>query len=110
MLEFLRATPRQYRAVTKTQMGSIVENGNIAFAQQPRDRAQRAAKSAVEKHRVLAVEKFRDAPFEFAMKIGHAGKHGRTAGAHSVGAQRLVRGSKHVGVIRQAQGNCTNRG
>ena len=72
MLEFFSATPRQYRAVTKTQMGSIVENGYVAFAQQPRDRAQRAAKSAVEKHGVLAIEKFRDAPFEFAVEIGHA--------------------------------------
>src|SRR5436309_2976105 len=72
MLEFLRATPRQNRAITKTQVGSIVENGDIAFAQQTRDRAQRASKSAVEKHGVLAVEKFRNAAFEFAMEIGHA--------------------------------------
>ena len=72
MLEFFRATPRQNRAVTKTQMGAIVENGDIAFAQQSGNRAERAAKSAVEKHGVLAVEKFRDAPFEFAVEIGHA--------------------------------------
>src|SRR2546430_16327433 len=64
MLEFLGATSRQNRTITKTQMRAIVENGDIAFAQQPRDRAQRAAKSAVEKHRVLAIEKFRHAPFE----------------------------------------------
>ena len=72
MLEFFRATPRQNRAVTKTQVGSVVENRDVAFAQQAGDRAQRAAKSAVEKHGVLAVEKFRDAPFEFAVEIGHA--------------------------------------
>ncbi len=84
-------------------MGSIVENGDIAFAQQPRDRAKRAAKSAVEKHGVLAIEKFRDAPFEFAVEIGHARKHGRTACAHAMGAQRLMRGSKHVGVVGKTE-------
>ena len=72
MLEFLRATPRQNRAVTKTQMRAVVQNRDVAFAQQAGNRAQRAAKSAVEKHGVLAVEKFRDAPFEFAVEIGHA--------------------------------------
>src|SRR5438477_12989100 len=99
MLEFLRATSRQNRAITKTQVGSIVENGDIAFAQQTRDRAQRAAKSAVEKHRVLAIEKFRDTAFEFAMEIGHARKHRRTACAHTVRAQRFVRCSEDVRVV-----------
>ncbi len=35
MLEFFSATPRQNRAVTKTQMGAVVQNGDVAFAQQP---------------------------------------------------------------------------
>ena len=86
MLEFFGATSRKHRAVAKTQMRSIVENGDIAFAQQTGDRAERAAKSAVEKHGVFALEKFRDAPFEFAMQIGHSGKHRRTACAQTVGA------------------------
>ena len=34
---------------------------------------------------------------------------GRTACAHTMGAQRLMRGSKHVWVIRQTQDNYTNR-
>src|SRR5262245_42023684 len=103
MLELFRATPRQYRAITKTQMRSIIQNGDVAFAQQAGNRAQRAAKSAVEKHRVLAVEKLRDAAFEFAVEIGHARKHRRPARAHPMSAQRLVRGGEDVGVIRQAE-------
>ena len=72
MLEFLRATPRQNRTVTKTQMRAVVQNRDVALPQQAGNRTQRAAKSTVEKHRVLAVEKFRDVPFEFAVEIGHA--------------------------------------
>src|SRR5436190_5505850 len=72
MLEFLRATPRQNRTVTKTQMRAVVQNRDVALPQQAGNRTQRAAKSAVEKHGVLAVEKLRDAPFEFAVEIGHA--------------------------------------
>ena len=67
-----RAAPGQNRAITKTKVRAIVQNRHVAFAKQPGDRAQRAAKSTVEKHRVLASEKFRDAPFEFAMEIGHS--------------------------------------
>ena len=100
MFEFLCPTSRQYRTITKTEMGSVVQDRDIALAQQTRNCAKRAAKSAVEQHRILAVEKFRDAPFEFAVKIGHALKHRRTACPHTMGPQGLVPRSKHVGVIR----------
>src|SRR5262249_43047818 len=63
----------------------------------------RAAKSAVEKHGVLAVEKFCDAAFEFAVEISHARKHGRAARAHPMSAQRPVRSGQDVGVISQTQ-------
>ena len=72
MLELFRSTARQNRTIAQTQMRAIIENSDIAFAQQPGNRAQRTAKSAVEKHRILAIEIFRDTPFEFAMEIGHA--------------------------------------
>ena len=72
MLELLRAASRQNRAITKTQMRAIIQNCDVAFAQQPGNRPQCTAEAAVEKHRVLAVEKFRDAVFEFPVEIGHA--------------------------------------
>ena len=72
MLEFSRATPRQDRSIAKTEMRTVIQNRNVAFAQQPGDGAESAAKTAVEKHCILAAKKFRDAPFELAMEIGHA--------------------------------------
>src|SRR2546423_246383 len=47
-------------------MRAIVQKRHVGFAKEPRDGAQRAAKAAVEKHRILASKKFRHAPFEFA--------------------------------------------
>src|SRR5437867_3014393 len=100
MLEFFGATTRQHRTVAQTQVRSIIENRDIAFAEQTRDSAKCAAESAIEKHRVFAIEKFCDLTFEFAMKIGHAGEHGRTACTKAVGIERFVRGGDDVGVIR----------
>jgi hypothetical protein len=72
VLELFCPAPGQHSAIAKAKMRAIIENGDIALAKQPGDCTQRAAKSTVEKHRVLAVEKFRDATFEFAVEIGHA--------------------------------------
>ena len=65
-------------------MRAVVEDRDIGFAEQTRNGSKRAAKTAVEKHRVFPPEKFRDLAFQLAMKIGHARKHGRTAGPESV--------------------------
>ena len=67
MLEFLRAASGKDCAIAKTEVRAIVQDGHVGFAEQARNRAQRAAKSAVEKHRILASEEFRHTPFEFAM-------------------------------------------
>src|SRR2546427_135111 len=63
---------RQDRSIAKTEMRTVIQNRNVALAQQPGDGAESAAKTAVEKHCILAAKKFRDAPFELAMEIGHA--------------------------------------
>ena len=60
-------------------------------------------KSAVEKHGVFATEKFCDLAFEFAVQIGHAGKHGRTAGAEAVGGEGVARGGDHLGMIGEPE-------
>ena len=54
-------------------MRAVIENRDVAFPQQPGDGAERAAESAVEKHRIFAPEKLRDLTLELAMQIGHAG-------------------------------------
>src|SRR5438876_9742394 len=84
-------------------MRAVVQKRHVGFAKEPRDGAQRAAKAAVEKHRILAAKKFRDAPFEFAMQIGHSREHRRTARAHSVRSERLVCGGQHFRVICEAK-------
>ncbi len=40
---------------------------------------------------------------QFPVKIGHAGEHGRTAGAETVGRERFVGGSDDFGMIGQAE-------
>src|SRR5438552_3641224 len=72
MLKLICAATRKNSSVAKTQVRAVVENRDIRFAKQSGNRAERAAKSAVEKHRVFAAEKFRDAALQLAMKIGHA--------------------------------------
>src|SRR5437667_12797414 len=71
VFKLLRPAPGQHGTIAETKVRAVVQNGHVAFAKQSGDRAQRAAKSAVEKHRVFALEKFRDAPFELAMEVGH---------------------------------------
>jgi len=71
VFKLLRPAPGQHGTIAETKVRAVVQNGHVAFAKQAGDRAQRAAKSAVEKHRVFALEKFRDAPFELAMEVGH---------------------------------------
>ncbi len=103
MLEFFCAAPGQHSAIAKAKMRAIVQKRHVGFAKQSGDRAQRAAKAAIEKHRILASKKFRHAPFEFAMQIGHSREHRRTARAHSVRPERLVCGSQHFRVICEAE-------
>ena len=75
MLEFFCAAPGQHSPIAKAKMRAVVQKRHVGFAKEPRDGAQRAAKAAVEKHRILASKKFRHAPFEFAMQIGHSREH-----------------------------------
>src|SRR5207247_5821314 len=94
---------REYGAIAKAKVRAIIQNCYVWLAKQSGDRAQRAAKPAVKKHRVLASEKFRDAPFELAMEISHSGEHGRTARSQSVRLKSFMRGRKHLGVIGKAE-------
>src|SRR4029077_10233412 len=103
MLEFFCAAPGQHSPIAKAKMRAVVQKRHVGFAKEPRDGAQRAAKAAVEKHRILASKKFRHAPFEFAMQISHSREHGRTARAHSVRSERLVCGSQHFRMICEAE-------
>src|SRR6266496_1270856 len=103
MFELFGATPGKDSAVTQAQVRSVIENRDIALAKHPRNRAQGAAESAVEKHRIIATEKLRDSRFQFAMKIGHAREHGRTACSETVGIERVVRRSDDLGMIGQAE-------
>ena len=73
------------------------------FAQQTGNCPERAAKTAVEKHRIFVTEKLRDRLLEFAVKIGHARKHRRTARAQTVRLQSFVRGGDDFGVIGQSE-------
>ena len=103
VLEFFSATTGQHRAIAQTQVGTIVENGHVRFAEQTGDRPKRAAESAVKKHRVFATEKFRDAAFEFSMQISHSREHRRTASAQAVCLKRFVRSRNHCGVISETK-------
>ena len=84
VLELFGPTTRKHGAIAQTEMRPIIKNGDVALTKQPGDRAERTAKSAVEKHCVFAPQKFGDSRFEFAMKIGHAGEHGRAASPETV--------------------------
>ena len=103
MFKTFGACARQDRAVAQAKMRAIIENSRIGFAQQTRDRAERAAKSAVEKHRIFVTEEFRDGMFQFAMKIGHARKHGRSACAQAVRLQSFMRSGDDFGMIRETE-------
>src|SRR5262245_26635308 len=84
-------------------MRAVVENRHVGFAKQAGDGAQRAAEPAVEKHRVLASQKFRDAPFEFAMQIGHSREHGGSARSESMRPQGFMGGRQYFGVISKTK-------
>ena len=73
------------------------------FAQKSGNGAERAAKAAVEKHRVLTAEKFRHPSFQFAMKISHSRKYRGAARAQAVRRQGFVRRRDHLGMIGQAE-------
>ena len=75
MLEFLSAASGKHRSIAKAEMRAVVQNRHVGFAKQARNRAQRTAKPAIKKHRVLAPEKLRDTSFEFPVQIGHSGEH-----------------------------------
>src|ERR1051325_4150060 len=77
VLEFFRSTARKDCAVTTAPMRGIIQNGNVVLAKQAGDRAESAANSAVEEHRVFPAKKFCDLTLELAMEIGHAGEHRR---------------------------------
>ena len=103
MLEALGARAGQHRAIAQAQMRAVIHDRHIAFAQQPGDRPERSAETAVEKHRVFVTEEFRHPPLELPMQVGHAREHRRTARAQAVGAQRLVRGRDHFRMIGEAE-------
>ena len=84
MLKFLGPATRKSRAVAQTKMRSIIEHRDISFPEQAGNGSERAAESAVEKHRIFAAEEGCDFSLQFAVEIGHAGKHGRAAGAETV--------------------------
>ena len=65
-------------------MRSIIEHRDIGFPEQSGNRSERAAESAVEEHRIFAAEEGCDSSLQFAVEIGHAGKHGRAAGTEAV--------------------------
>src|SRR2546430_5666075 len=56
MLKFFRATAREEGAIAQTQVRPIVQDRDISFSQQSGNGPERAAKPAVEKHRILAPE------------------------------------------------------
>ena len=103
MLEFLRPAAGKGRAIAQAEMRTIVEDRDVRFAEQARDRAERAAETAVEKHGVFAPEILREFALQFAMQIGHAGEHGRAAGAESVGREGVVCRGDDLGMIGQAE-------
>ena len=84
-------------------MRTIVENCDVAFSEQTRDRAERAAKPAVEKHRILAAKEFREPPLELTMQIGHTGKHRSSARAHSMGLERFSGCGNYLRVVGEPE-------
>ena len=72
VFKLLGPTTRKHSAIAQAQVRSIIEDGNVALAEQTGNSAECSAKSAVEEHCVFATEKFCDSRFQFAMKIGHA--------------------------------------
>src|SRR5256885_17107752 len=103
MFKFFGATTGKHSAIAKAQVRSIIENGDVALAKQTGNCAERSAKAAVEKHCVFAVEKLCDSRFQFAMKIGHAREHGRTACAQTVTVQGFMSSSDDIGMVRQTE-------
>ena len=74
------------RAITQTEMGAIIQDRDVAFCATDPEIVPSAPPNPLLKS--IASSRPRNSatsPFEFAMKIGHPGKHGRTARPHSVG-------------------------
>ena len=103
MLEFLRATSGKYRSIAKAEMRAVIEKSHVGFAKQSGNGAQRSAKAAVEKHRILTAEKSCYAPFEFAMEVGHSREHGRTACTQPMSPEGFVCGGEHFRMIGKAE-------
>ena len=103
VFETVEPAAREDRAVAEAEMRPVVENRDVAFAQQPGESSERATEAAVEKHRVFPAEKLRHRPLEFPMEIGHAREHRRTARAHAVFREGLVGRGNHFRVIGQAE-------
>src|SRR4051794_12206984 len=103
MLELLAPATRQSRAITKAEVRTIIKNGHVGFTEQPGDGAEGAAEAAIEEHGIFAAEKIRDAPFQFAMQISHAGEDRCAASAEPMGTERLLSGGNHLGVIGEAK-------
>src|SRR3954471_18166729 len=103
VLALLAPATGQSRAITKAEVRTIIKNGHVRFTEQPGDGAEGAAEAAVEEHGIFAAEKIRDAPFQFAMQIGHAGEDRRATSTESMGTETLLRGGNHLGVIGKAE-------
>src|SRR5881275_2452558 len=71
VLEFLCAAPGKHCPIAKTEVRTVVQNSHIGFTKQTGNCTERTAKSAVEKHRILAAEEFCNAPLKFPMQIRH---------------------------------------
>ena len=67
MFEAVNPAAREHCAITQAEVRAIIENRHVAFAQQSGNRAERTAEAAIEKHRIFAPQKSRDAMFELAM-------------------------------------------
>src|SRR6202040_3801825 len=59
MFETVEPAAGEDRAISETEMRPIIENRDVAFAQQPGECSERTAEATVEKHRIFAAEKLR---------------------------------------------------
>ena len=53
MLKLFHSTPRKDSAIAQTEMGTIVENGNVGFSKQAGNRAERTAETTVEENGIF---------------------------------------------------------
>jgi hypothetical protein len=103
VLKLFGPTTRKHRAIAQTQVRSIIENRNVSLAEQTGNCAECSTKTTVEEHRVFAAKKFCDSRLQFAMKIGHAREHGRTAGAQTVRIERRMGRGDDIRMVGQTE-------